>query len=1040
MDDFIDLSDDQWERLERGEHIPSPTCVSSAGAADNPAANPAGDRGGDCGRPMDPRLALELEDEREDVEARLQKIQEEVEALLEEQEQLIKRREEINCRLEASAAAAAAWTAANNADASNGAINENAGGTNAGGSGSGAKADLGVSVGVRGAGGGEGGAGLETQARWQAPFEWDGQVAAIGRDVFGIGRFRSQQREIVNAVLCKRDVFVIMPAGGGKSLCYQLPALLSPGISLVVSPLLSLIHDQVMCLSGFGVPAAMLTSTTSKEEEKEIYATLEFGELGGSCGGGRGRGKGRGRGGGKGGSVGRGRGKGETGKLDKGKGKGRGGGRRGGSGKGKRKRGSESEEEEEEEDESEDEQWGKGEAEEANGRGVEAGLAQAPGAGAGLKLLYVTPEKVARSKRFMSKLEKCHAAGRLSLIAIDEAHCCSQWGHDFRPDYAHLSVLKKQFPKTPMLALTATATERVRDDVRDMLQMRRCELFVSSVNRPNLFYEVREKPANAAAAVDAIARFILDHYAPSDSGIVYCFSRKECEQVASDLSLRGIPAAHYHADMDPTHRTHVHVSWSRGEIQVIVGTVAFGMGINKPDVRFVIHHTLSKSIETYYQESGRAGRDGLPARCILFFRCADLPRQSSMVFPENAGLINLYAMGRYAMNRRECRRTAIFKHFGEEPRECEGMCDICSGGGANSSHDFTPHARSILEFVQATQSSKERSLTLLQLTDQWRAGGRGGGGGGGGGRGGGGGGEEEEGGRGGGGGGGGGRGGKAGGRGSGKGGGMGEEESWGSLVKFISKETTEQLVTHMLLSSVLREEFQHSPYATNAYLLPGRNAHRVLSGQMRVTMDVPKQATSATPSAAAAATAANATAIAHSNLPSTATATTAATNTTSAATAASDAQLSRRLDQLRRSIASQHGGLFPHAVLSSHHLSALSQSKPATVPQLIDVIGQRRADQFGDQILAIIVEHVEHTRWAKSDEDSPEGTDAAQAEGARRHSGAECNGETEAAVGAMHDAREVGDKNKLSFEGNEVSKAGKRAAGRVLPRTLSRGR
>ncbi|CAI5955651.1 unnamed protein product, partial [Closterium sp. NIES-64] len=618
-----------------------------------------------------------------------------------------------------------------------------------------------------------------------------------------------------------------------------------------------------------------------------------------------------------------------------------------------------------------------------------------------IDLLYVTPEKVARSKRFMSKLEKCHAVGRLSLIAIDEAHCCSQWGHDFRPDYAHLSVLKKQFPKrpcspshsekavpktpmlalivvlphmlfscgaaltvsavlivvlptvsaalivvlphseccshsgaaltvsavlivvlpsqhyydyahlsvlkkqfpkTPMLALTATATERVRDDVRDMLQMRRCELFVSSVNRPNLFYEVREKPPGAAPAVESIARFILEHYAPSDSGIVYCFSRKECEQVqcgivycfsrkeceqvrcggsryavviagyilsppshhwsccatlvltspshhsqvasevhslspplaslvwsvapplsspppshhsqvASELSLRGIPAAHYHADMDPSHRTHVHVSWSRGEVQVIVGTVSDRVG----RVRFVIHHTLSKSIETYYQESGRAGRDGLPARCILFFRCADLPRQSSMVFAENAGLINLYAMGRYAMvknaglinlyamGRYAMGRYAMVSGWGggviySSRGYQTGLMNLYAmalfshpshpfpqpfhplstpihpsllpkespqgggGGERTAQQDFTPHARSILEFVQETQSSKEKSLTLLQLTEQWRTGGRGGGGGGGGV-----------------------------GRGNVKAGGKGESESWGSLVKGITKETTEQL-------------------------------------------------------------------------------------------------------------------------------------------------------------------------------------------------------------------------------------------------------
>ncbi|KAF2617324.1 hypothetical protein F2Q68_00039744, partial [Brassica cretica] len=295
-----------------------------------------------------------------------------------------------------------------------------------------------------------------------------------------------------------------------------------------------------------------------------------------------------------------------------------------------------------------------------------------------LKILYVTPEKVSKSKRFMSKLEKCHNAGRLSLISIDEAHCCSQWGHDFRPDYKNLSILKTQFPKVPMVALTATATQKVQNDLIEMLHIPKCVKFVSSVNRPNLFYSVREKSLVGKAVVDEIAEFIRESYSNNESGIVYCFSRKECEQIAGELRARGISADYYHAEMDVYMREKVHMRWSKNKLQVIVGTVAFGMGINKPDVRFVIHHSLSKSMETYYQESGRAGRDGLPSECVLFFRSGDVPRQSSMVFYEYSGLQNLYDIVRYCQSKTKCRRSAFFRHFGEPSQDCNGMCDNCA--------------------------------------------------------------------------------------------------------------------------------------------------------------------------------------------------------------------------------------------------------------------------------------------------------------------------------------------------------------------------
>ncbi|KAK3118137.1 hypothetical protein QOZ80_9BG0694780 [Eleusine coracana subsp. coracana] len=447
---------------------------------------------------------------------------------------------------------------------------------------------------------------------WSGSFPWDNEVDDTRFNVFGISSYRSNQREIINAVMSGRDVLVIMAAGGGKSLCYQLPAVVRDGIALVVSPLLSLIQDQVMGLTDLGIPAYMLTSTTDKEVEKFIYKALD-----------------------------------------------------------------------------------KGEGE--------------------IKILYVTPEKISKSKRFMSKLEKCHHSGRLSLVAIDEAHCCSQWGHDFRPDYKNLGILKIQFPSVPMIALTATATSKVQTDLIQMLHIPGCVKFVSTVNRPNLFYKVSEKSPVGKVVIDEIANFISESYPNNESGIVYCFSRKECEQVAKELRDRGILADYYHADMDIVTREKTHMRWSKGKSQVIVGTVAFGMGINKPDVRFVIHHSLSKSMETYYQESGRAGRDGLPSECVLYYRPGDVPRQSSMVFYENCGLQNLYDIVHYCQSKRSCRHGAFFRHFGEVPQDCNGMCDNCASSIELKDIDATYHTKIIIKWKGLGCSSEAVDLKKEEI-------------------------------------------------------------------------------------------------------------------------------------------------------------------------------------------------------------------------------------------------------------------------------------------------------------------------------------
>ena len=414
----------------------------------------------------------------------------------------------------------------------------------------------------------------------------DDALKATLRNVFGLHEFRPHQQDIIEGLVAAQDAFVLMPTGGGKSLCYQLPALLRPGVALVVSPLISLMKDQVDALKENGVAAEFYNSALGAQEARHVLARLHAGEL---------------------------------------------------------------------------------------------------------DLLYVAPERLMASD-FLQRL----ADVPIALIAIDEVHCVSQWGHDFRPDYAALGGLRSHFPDAPMIALTATADPHTREDIVRVLGLEQASRYVSSFDRPNIRYVVLEKHQPA----EQLKRFLATQ--GHESGIVYALSRKRTEEIATSLELAGYNAAAYHAGRPADVRRDVQERFLRDDLQIVVATVAFGMGIDKPNVRFVVHYDLPKHIEGYYQETGRAGRDGLASEALLLFGTQDIVTARLLVEkgdnPEQRRIEShkLQAMIGLAESL-ICRRRVLLGYFGEELADDCGNCDICLN--PPETFDATTEAQKVLSCV-----------------------------------------------------------------------------------------------------------------------------------------------------------------------------------------------------------------------------------------------------------------------------------------------------------------------------------------------------
>lgn len=450
---------------------------------------------------------------------------------------------------------------------------------------------------------------------------WSAEVDYRLREVFKLPGFRPHQLEAINATLSGKDVFVLMPTGGGKSLCYQLPAIVrsgkTRGTTIVISPLISLMQDQVEHLLNKNIKASMFSSKGTADQRRQTFNLFIHGLL---------------------------------------------------------------------------------------------------------DLIYISPEMISASEQCKRGITKLYKDGKLARIVVDEAHCVSNWGHDFRPDYKELKYFKREYPDVPMIALTATASEQVRMDIIHNLELKDPVFLKQSFNRTNLYYEILKKTKNTIFEIcDAIkSRF------KGQTGIIYCHSKNSCEQTAAQMQRSGIKCAFYHAGMEPDDRLTIQKAWQADEIQVICATVAFGMGIDKPDVRFVYHFTVPRTLEGYYQETGRAGRDGKLSHCIAYFSFRDVRTIQTMIQKDKnldrenkeKHLNKLQQVMSYCDNGTDCRRKLVLSYFNEDfdAKLCGKKCDNCR----NSSHvmteerDVTEESKKIVRVVESLQDSR---VTLIYCQD-----------------------------------------------------------------------------------------------------------------------------------------------------------------------------------------------------------------------------------------------------------------------------------------------------------------------------------
>ncbi|KAH8108200.1 ATP-dependent RNA helicase [Cristinia sonorae] len=446
-----------------------------------------------------------------------------------------------------------------------------------------------------------------------------GEVQRTLKNVFGLRDFRLYQLEAINAALSGKDVFILFPTGGGKSLCFQLPAVCeweTKGLTVVVSPLLSLIENQTHALKKRGVDVVTLDDPGAQRLRP--------------------------------------------------------------------------------------------------GQSLPS-------------LLYCTPERLDHSGKLQNILTSLDKAGQLSRFVIDEAHCISLWGMDFRESYKNLVQLRERYPKVPITALTATANPQTQDDVIKTLKISGCVRLTQPFNRPNLWYEVRRKNQKNQATLHQIITFIRTKHL-HHTGVIYCSSREKCEILAQQLRDAGLSAKHYHAEIATEEKTQIQLEWQNDKCKIIVATIAFGMGIDKPDVRFVIHHGVPTSLDGYYQESGRAGRDGKPADCILFYafketiyllkRIRDNEKATTEVkLHKEDGLRHMIA---YCENDVDCRRVQVLNYFGQPitPEECGGCCDNCADNRDTYVQDVSEQARSTIRLATTLISTTTKPLTKTDLINK----------------------------------------------------------------------------------------------------------------------------------------------------------------------------------------------------------------------------------------------------------------------------------------------------------------------------------